>query len=148
MIKLDTRYPETLIFNLSLSGTRDPSQATARMIIKIDDSYSLSIHGENDGEDLTFIIPPLHKILIINDKEIVKYQIELIVGDYIITALNSEMELLNPPEARVEKLTQIKREVKEGRKAIQIKEAQVFKEKTPFGKSFDAFIELRNKEKK
>jgi len=114
----------------------------------MNNEYSLSIHGKNDGEDLTFNVPALQKIIKINDKEVVNYQIELVIDDYILIALDSEMELLNPPSATIGKLTQIKQEVKEERKPIQIKEKQIFKEKSAFQKDFSAFVELRNKREK
>jgi len=144
MLKLDVRYKETLTYNLSLTGTRDPSQATARMLIKINDDFSISIPSKNDGSELIFKIPALQKIIKINDKEIVKYWIELIVEDYYLIALDSEIELLNPPEASISKVTQLKREVKEEIKPIQIKQKQVFKEKTDFQKSFDVMLQLKN----
>jgi len=147
MLKIDTRYKESLTYNLSLTGTRNPATATARLIIMLDEKYSLSISGKNDGEELIFNIPKL-KDFGITDKEQVRYVIELIVEDYYLIALDSEMVLLNPPEARIEKMTQLKRDIKEERKPIKIEQKQIFKPKTPFAKSFDAFVELKNKREK
>lgn len=144
MIKIDSRSNETLIFNIGLSGIRQPDQVLYRLIMSVQDDMSISFNGVYNNGELAFSIPALKDIIPVMDKQEVPFFIEMVVDDYYQIIYESEMELLNPPQIEIEKLTQIKEPIKENKQNIKIEEVIQVKDKSKFAKSFEIFV----KEKK
>ncbi len=140
MIKIDSRSKETLIFDVGLTGIRQPDQVLYRLILMITDSLSLCFKGMYDNGELIFNLPVLKDFMPVLDDKHTPFHIEMLVDDYHSIIYENEMELLTIPEIKIEKLTHIKPEVKEEKKSIKIDERIEVKEPSKFKKSFEVFI--------
>lgn len=148
MIKIDTRYPETLIFDTAFAGVRDTSTVLFRLFLGITDGFNIVLTGNHNSTELIFTIPPLRDFVIIQGKQEVPFHIEALIDDYTQTIMESEIELLNPPVIELSKLTHVKQEPKkEVKKPIIIEEQITIKEPSKFKKSFECFLKENNKEK-
>ena len=146
MIKIDTRYPETLIFDTAFAGVRDTSTVLFRLFMSITDGFKIVLTGHHNSTELIFIIPPLRDFVNVQDKQTVPFHIEALIDDYTQTIMESEMELLNPPEITIDKITQLKKEVEEAKQEpIKITEKIEVKEKSKFQKGFEIFIGEKTK---
>ena len=143
MIKIDSRTPETLDFNIGLSGIRQPDQVLFRLLMSISADMSISFKGVyNDGE-LAFNIPTLKDIVKLQDRE-VPFHIEMVVDGYYQIIYESEMEIVNPPQVEITKMTHVKQEVKEEvKKPIKIEKRIEIKEPSKFASGFMAYIKER-----
>lgn len=139
---LDTNKKEILEFDITIVGLRDPSQALYRLFIRVSDDYHIGLSGKYEDGVITFMIPPLKDLCNIQDNQEVPYHIELVADELFQNIYQSELELFCSPEIKITKATQLKKEVKES-KPIKIEQKQIFKEKSDFAKSFNAFVELR-----
>lgn len=142
MIKIDTRSNETLIFNIGISGIRQPDQVLYRLIMSIQDDLSISFKGVYTDGELVFNIPALKDFMPVMDKQDIPFHIEMVVDDYFQIIYESEMELITLPEVTVDKLTHVKTEpIKEDKqKPIKIEKRIEIKEPSKFAKSFEVFI--------
>ena len=140
MIKIDTRYPETLIFDTAFAGVRDTSTVLFRLFMSITDGFNIVLTGNHNSTELIFTIPPLRDFVNVQDKQQVPFHIEALIDDYTQTIMESEMELLNPPEITIDKITQLKKERNEEVKPIKIDEVIQIKEKSKFQKGFEIFL--------
>ncbi len=144
MIKIDTRSNETLIFDVGLTGIRQPDQVVYRLILMITDDLSLCFKGMYDNGELAFNIPALKDFMPVLDE--VPFFIEMVVDDYYSIIYESEMELLTIPEVKIEKLTHIKPEVKEDKQKLIKIEKKIEVKKSKFRKGFEVYIKEREKE--
>ena len=145
MIKIDTRNSETVEFQIGLSGVRNPAQIIFRLIMEISDNFNIAFKGVYTDGELAFTIPALKDFVPVLDNKQIPFHIEMVVDDYFQIIYESEIELLTPPEATVEKITHVKQEPikEEKQKPIKIDTIIEVKQPSKFASGFSAFIKER-----